>query len=63
MVHFIATSPAIKPSPVNKQMYRLVCAPPCPEVREFRKEAMRAYRVSDAVFKTGHAEDGDYELV
>ena len=63
MVHFIATSSTIKPSPMNKEMYRLVCAPPCFEVREFRKDSMRPYRVADTVFKTGHAEDGKYELV
>src|SRR5215467_13927916 len=55
MVHFIATSSTIKPSPMNKEMYRLVCAPPCSEVREFRKDSMRPYRVTDTVFKTGHA--------
>ena len=63
MVHFIATSSTIKPSPMNKEMYRLVCAPPCSEVREFRKDSMRPYRVTDTVFKTGHAEDDEYELV
>jgi hypothetical protein len=63
MVHFIATSSTIKPSPMNREMYRLVCAPPCSEVREFRKDSMRPYRVTDTVFKTGHTEDGEYEFV
>lgn len=63
MVHFIATSSTIKPSPMNKEMYRLVCAPPCAEAREFRKDSMRPYRVADTVFKTGHAKEGEYELV
>ena len=44
-------------------MYRLNSKPPCPEVREFRKEGMRPYRVSDDMFQRGYAEEGEYELV
>jgi hypothetical protein len=44
-------------------MYRLTCKPPCPETREFRKEGMHPYRVSDDVFRRGYAEEGEYELV
>jgi hypothetical protein len=66
-VHFIATSPGIQLSRTTEGIYRLTCKPPCPEVREFsrefRKEGIRPYRVSDTVFKTGYAEEGEYELV
>jgi hypothetical protein len=44
-------------------MYRLNCKSPCRQVREFRKEAMQPYRVSDDVFGRGYAEEGEYELV
>ena len=44
-------------------MYRLTCQPQCHEVREFRKEGMHPYRVSDEVFRRGYAEEGEYELV
>jgi hypothetical protein len=40
-VHFIATSPGIQLSRTTEGIYRLTCKPPCPEVREFRKEGMR----------------------
>ena len=62
-VHFIATSPGIKLSERVEGMYRLTCKPPCPEMREFRKESMRPYRVLDEMFKTGYAEEGEYELI
>ncbi len=62
-VHFIATSPGVRLSERLEGMYWLTCKPPCPEVREFRKEGMRPYRVSDEVFQRGYAEDGEYELV
>jgi hypothetical protein len=44
-------------------MYRLKCAHPCRQVREFRKEELRPYRVSDDVFRRGYAEESEYELV
>jgi hypothetical protein len=62
-VHFVATSRGIQLSRTVEGMYRLTCNPPCPETREFRKEGMHPYRVSDDVFKRGYAEEGEYELV
>ena len=61
-VYFIATSHRIRPSP-NSGMYRLTCTPACPEPREFRKETMQPYRVSDDLFNRGYAQEGEYELV
>jgi hypothetical protein len=57
-VHFIGTSSGIKPMP-TAGMYVFSCRF-CSETREFRKETMRPYRVSDEVFKTGHANEGEY---
>jgi hypothetical protein len=62
-VHFIATAPGIKLSDRVEGMYWVTCKPPCPEIREFRKESMHPYRVSQEMFKTGYAEEGEYELV
>jgi hypothetical protein len=62
-VHFIATSPGIQLSRTTEGIYRLTCKPPCPEVREFRKEGMRPYRVSEDAFGRGYAREGEYELV
>ena len=62
-VHFAATSSGIQLSRTHKGIYRLVCTPPCPEVKEFRKDGMRPYRVSDDVFKKGYAELDEYALV
>jgi hypothetical protein len=62
-VHFIATSRSIKPIVSMAGMYRLKCTPPCPEVRDFRKDNMRPYRVSEDVFRSGYAKEGEYELV
>jgi hypothetical protein len=62
-VHFIASSSGIQVSRTAKGMYRLNCTPPCSEVRDFRKESMRPYRVSDDVFGRGYAEEGEYEIV
>jgi hypothetical protein len=61
-VHF-TTSSGIRPSPVTPGMYLLTCRFPCPEKREFRKETMRPYRVSDDVFRRGYAKEGEYEIV
>ena len=62
-VHFVATSHGIQLSQTTEGTYRLTCKPPCPAVREFRKDGMQAYRVSDDTFKRGYAEEGEYELV
>jgi hypothetical protein len=56
-VHFIGMSSGIKPLPIAG-MYALFCRF-CSEIREFRKETMRPYRVSEKVFKTGHANEGE----
>jgi hypothetical protein len=61
-VFFIATSPNIRPSPVTQGMYRLICKQ-CPEAREFRKEAMLLYRVSDDVYNRGYAHEPEYQLI
>lgn len=62
-VHFVATSHCIRPTALVAGMYRLRCTPPCPELRKFRKESMRPYRVSEEVFRSGCAKEGEYELV
>jgi hypothetical protein len=63
-VHFVAAaSGGIRLSRTIEGMYRLKCTPPCPEVKEFRKEALHPYRVSDEVFQRGYANEGEYELV
>jgi hypothetical protein len=62
-LQFIATSRNIQLSQTAEGMYRLNCRPPCRQVREFRKEEMRPYRVADDVFRRGYAEESEYELV
>jgi hypothetical protein len=62
-VHFVATSRGVKPSEFSAGMYRLKCSPPCSEGREFRKDSMRPYRISEDVFRRGWADEGEYELV
>src|SRR6516164_669532 len=65
-IHFIATSSGIQLSRsggAGGGMYRLNCPPPCAEMKEFRKEGMRPYRVADEVFRRGYASEGEYELV
>ncbi len=62
-VHFVATSRGIYLSRTAGRIYKLACKAPCPEVRKFRKESMRPFRVSDDVFRRGYAEEGEYELV
>lgn len=44
-------------------MYQLTCKPPCPETKEFRKEGMRPYRVSEDVHRKGYAIEGEYQVV
>ncbi len=60
-LHFIGTSSGIKPMP-TPGMYALCCRF-CSETREFRKETMRPYRVSDQVFKTGYANEDEYVAI
>lgn len=57
-VHFVGTSSGIQPMPAPG-MYAISCRF-CSERKEFRKETMRPYRVSDEVFQAGHANEGDY---
>jgi len=62
-VHFIGTSFRIVLSRKDKGMYQFTCKPPCPAVKDFRKDGMRPYRASDDVFERGYADVGEYELV
>jgi hypothetical protein len=59
-VHFIGTSGAIRPMK-TPGMYAVSCF--CSVKREFRKETMHPYLVSDEVFSTGHANAGIYVLI
>jgi hypothetical protein len=43
-------------------MYALTCRL-CSETKVFRKETMCPYRVSDEIFKTGYAKDGEYDAI
>jgi hypothetical protein len=56
-VYFVGASSGIKPMPTG--MYEISCRF-CSETREFRKETMRPYRVSEEVSSTGHANEGEY---
>ena len=51
-LYFIATSRAIRPRELAAGMYRFDCNPLCREFREFRKDGMRPYRVSEDVFRS-----------
>ena len=62
-VHFIATSAGIEFSRTIEGMYQLRCKRPCSFKTQFRKDEMRPYRVSDAVFERGYAEQSEYEQV
>ncbi len=62
-VHFIATSPHIAPSLVTPGMYVLTCRRPCSETKEFRREAMRPYRISEDAFSRGYAHEDEYEVL
>jgi hypothetical protein len=44
-------------------MYLLTCRFPCSEVKDFRKDAMRPYRVSDEAFQRGYADQREYDLI
>ncbi len=62
-VYFVATSRAIKPSRTVENMYVLACPPPCGELKNFRKDSLRPYRVSDEAFQRGYADEGEYDVV
>ena len=61
-VHFIGTFSGIQLSRSGEGVYLINCTPPCSEARDFRKDSMRPYRVSDDVFKRGYAKPDEYEL-
>jgi len=62
-VHFIAPSSGIQFSRSGGRIYQLKCPPPCATTREFQEYLMLPYRVADEVFRTGYAEEDEYELV
>lgn len=62
-VHFVATSSAVQASRRGAGLYQLNCLPPCGEMKEFRKEGMRPYRITEHVFRRGYALAGEYEAV
>ena len=62
-VYLIATWRGIAPSERDKGIFEVACKPPCPEVKEFRTDAMRPYRVSEHTFGKGYAREGEYEFV
>jgi hypothetical protein len=62
-VYLVATWRGITPSDRDKEIFRLVCQSPCPEVKEFRTDAMRPYRISEDAFSGGYAREGEYELI
>jgi hypothetical protein len=59
-VHFVATSRAIQFSRLS-ETYLLKCPPPCATTGLFQEHLMLPYRVSDEVFRTGWAAEGEYE--
>ena len=60
-VYLVATWRGITPSERDRGILTVACKPPCPDVREFRKEAMRPYRVTEDAFSRGYACEGEYE--
>jgi hypothetical protein len=62
-VYLVATWCGIVPSERDTGLFRLACKPPCPEVKDFRTDVMRPYRVSEDAFGRGYAREGEYELV
>jgi len=62
-VHFVVTSSSIRFTGRLGGMYQFTCKPPCPEIKEFRKDGMRPYRVSEDVYRKGYAIEGEYEVV
>jgi hypothetical protein len=62
-VYLVAKWRGITPSQRDKGILKIACKSPCPEVKEFRTDAMRPYRVSENAFSRGYAREGEYELV
>ncbi len=63
MVYLVATWRGITPSERARGIFAVTCKPPCPEVKEFRTDAMRPFRVSDDAFGRGYACEGEYEQI
>lgn len=62
-VHFISPSSDIQLSRSGEGVYLVKCTPPCSEAKDFRKDSMRPYRVSDEVFRRGYGKADECELV
>jgi hypothetical protein len=62
-VHFIATSPGIRPSPVTPEMYFAYVQISLLRNSRIRKDALHPYRVTDEVFKRGYAEESECGLI
>ncbi len=62
-VYWVATWRGISASDRDRDVFRLACKPPCPEVKEFRTDSMRPYRISEDAFSRGYAREGEYEAV
>ena len=62
-VHFIGSSTRIQLSHSGEGVYLLNCTAPSAEPKDFRKDSMRPYRVSDDVFRRGYAKEDEFELV
>ena len=62
-VYLVATWPGITLSQKDKGIFIVACKRPCPEVKEFRGDAMRPYRVSEDAFGKGYAREGEYQVV
>lgn len=62
-VHFIGTSRVIQFSREGEGVYRFNCQPSCGRTQEFQKHDLLPYRVTDAVFQRGCADEGEYRMV
>ncbi len=62
-VLFAASWHGISPSKRDAQVFEFACKPPCTAVREFRKDELRPYRISEDVFSKGYAREGEYQLI
>jgi hypothetical protein len=62
-VYLIATWSGITPSDRDKEIFRLACKSPCRELKEFRSDAMRPYRIAENAFSSGYAREGEYEII
>lgn len=58
-VYVVATWRGITPSERDRGIFTVACKPPCPEVKEFRTDAMLLYRVSEEAFGRGYARQGE----